>query len=224
MKNSEDRAFFTVCDIAERDLDYLTDLRDRIKKPPCALPPEEIDAIRRLYIRVFVTMVEGSVAAIKNVILHYSEQLNDAERAVLRDVTFDLNEKGVPYERPLRPPILSSLKFAFRIFASVHKLSIVPDYRSSGWQAMKNVIELRNRLTHPKTPNDLKVTDTDLKSVDEAEIWLRDNHGSLLKAQIMELKTELATYSDLHITPSSSAATPCVASASPPCAVPDPAF
>lgn len=224
MSTSEDYAFFTVCDIAERDLDYLSDLRDRINNPSYASLVEELDAIRRLYVRVFITMIEGSVATIKNEILHSADQINDAERAVLRDVTFDLNDKGVPCERPLRPKILSSLKFVFQMFASVHKLLILPDYSSSGWQAMKDVIKLRNRLTHPKTLNDLKVTDTDLKTVDEAEIWFRHTHNAFQVAYIKKLQAELETYSDLPIIPSSVAATLYAASALPPCAVPDRAF
>jgi hypothetical protein len=191
MSSAHDRAFFEVSDITDRDLDYLTDLRDRIASPKLGTTPDEHEAIRRMYVRVFITMVEGSVATIKSKILWYTASLNDAERAVLRDVTFELKENGKPCERVLHPPLLSSLKFAFRMFASVHKLATRPDYSTSGWKAMQNVMILRNRLTHPKTPEDLRVTPTDLATVDEAELWFRQTHNALLNEYIEQLQKQL---------------------------------
>lgn len=191
MATTSTREFFRVSDIAERDLDYLTELRDRIASPSLGSTIDAQEAIRRLYVRVFVTMLESAIATIKTEVLQHSEELSDAERAVLRDVTFDLNEKGEPFERPLHPPLLSSLKFALRTFGQVHKLSVRPDYSGRGWQAMQEVVRLRNRLTHPKTVSDLEVSGSDLKKVDEAEVWFLQAHRALLEEYSGVLKKEL---------------------------------
>jgi hypothetical protein len=191
MNTNSDQEFFRVVDIAERDLDYITELRERIAANTSDTSSDAKDAVRRLYVRVFITMVESSVSTIKHEVLQYPELLTDTERAVLRDVTYDLNDKGEPYERPLHPPFLASLKFALRMFAKVHQLKTMPNYSDHGWQAMQDVVRIRNRLTHPKTVGDLKVTSADLKAVDVAEVWFLRTHGALVEEFRKALEKEL---------------------------------
>jgi hypothetical protein len=181
MITTSTRELFRVHDIAQRDLDYLTELRDRIATPLLDTTADAQNAIRRLYVRIFITMIESAVATIKTEVLQDAEHLSDAERTILRDITFDLNDKGEPVERPLHPPLLSSLKFSLRMFTQTHQLRSKPDYSGRGWQAIQEVVRLRNRLTHPKLVEDLQVSESDLSAVDEAEAWFLNTHTTLLE-------------------------------------------
>lgn len=60
MTTASTRNFFRVTDIAERDLDYLTELKDRIESPSLGTTADAKEAIRRLYVRVFTTMIESA--------------------------------------------------------------------------------------------------------------------------------------------------------------------
>jgi hypothetical protein len=191
MNPAHSDSFPTVSDIADQDLDYLTDLRDKIAKPTLGVTIAESDAIRRLYVRVFITQIESTVARIKNDVLQGDAKITAAERAILSDVTFDLNDKGEPYERQLHPPLLSSIRFAFRIFGKTNGLAFQPDYTKGGWQDMQAVLRIRNRLTHPKNVEQMKVSNQDLRMVDAAELWFRNTYRGFLEEHKSALQIQL---------------------------------
>jgi hypothetical protein len=46
------------------------------------------------------------------------------------------------------------------------------DYGDQGWMNLKTAIEIRNRLVHPKTLDDLSVSDGDVKATVSAFYWV----------------------------------------------------
>ena len=181
MNSLPDDLFLNVSDVAELDFDYLTELRDQVAVPGLANTTQERQVVRRLYVRMFVTLLEGTIATFKSKVLEHPTNLNECERAVLRDITYDLNDKGDPFERALHPPLLSSIKFAFRMLSRAYGLKHKPDYSLKGWQDLQEVLRIRNRLTHPKTVEQMRVTAAELKLVDSAELWFRQSHRELLE-------------------------------------------
>ena len=53
------------------------------------------------------------------------------------------------------------------------------DYSRSGWRAMRNAEEIRNRLTHPKSPEACDVTDAEIATVAAALLWFDDALGRI---------------------------------------------
>ena len=60
------------------------------------------------------------------------------------------------------------------MFAKARGLSAHPEYCRRGWQAVRQAIPVRNRITHPKAEADLSVSDYEIKLVDEAYAWFLD--------------------------------------------------
>jgi hypothetical protein len=46
--------------------------------------------------------------------------------------------------------------------------------QDSGWDAMTKAVKIRNRITHPKTPDSLTITDADMVVFDRATAWFSD--------------------------------------------------
>ena len=186
--------FLRVNDVADRDLEFLTDLRDRESGGALARNAHETQAVRRLYVRMFITVVESAIATFKQEALSHGKQLSDSERSLLREVTYDIDSKGEPTERALHAPFLSSLRFAFKMLVSVRGLAFKPDYSSSGWQAMQDAVRVRNRLTHPKDTTDMTVSDAEMQKVDAAELWFRQTHIALLEEYGAQLAQQLGAF------------------------------
>jgi hypothetical protein len=45
-------------------------------------------------------------------------------------------------------------------------------FGDAGWLAMKNAHKIRNRISHPKQPTDMEITDDDINCMREAMTWL----------------------------------------------------
>ena len=183
--------FSGVSDVVESDFEYLTRLRERLVTPSLAFSELDQQAVRRLYVRMFITLIEGTVATFRSQVLGKTKNLDHAELAVLREVTYDVNEKGMPIERPLHPPLLNSIRFAFRMLAKTYGLRYQPDYSEKGWSDLQEVIRLRNRLTHPKNVEHMQVTVEEMEKVDSAEIWFVRSHRRFLEESNQLMKKEL---------------------------------
>ena len=133
---------------------------------------------RRNFVRAVFAAIEGFVSVMKEDVIKecYAGRFKPsrAEAALLFEEAYEAAESGQPRVRPSFVPTQRNLWFAFAVFAKAHGLSAHPDYSSRGWQAVREAIKVRNRITHPKAGADLAVSDYEIKLVDEAYAWFLD--------------------------------------------------
>ena len=210
LPDDRDTTFKRVRDVMEQDFDFLVELRDLAddestdRSIALSKPKYDRQTIRRLYIRTLVSLIEAMLATLKQDALRAGGSLSDAEKLLLREETFDLNDKGEAFERPFIAPLPKSVKFAIRCFAKTHGLSRLPDYSGGGWRDFQELVRIRNRLTHPKDALALEVTDEEMATADRAEFWflrantdLLEEKGDKLTAAIEKLnKRVLPTESE----------------------------
>ncbi len=200
-RKDRDTTFERVRDVMEQDFDFIVELRDLAEGVSAdgaialSKPKYDRQTIRRLYVRTLVSLIEAMLATLKQDALRVGETLSDAERLLLREGTFDLNDKGEAFERPFIAALPKSLKFAIRCFAKAHGLTRLPDYSGAGWHEFQELVRIRNRLTHPKDASALEVTDEEMAIADRAEFWflrantnLLEEQGDKLRAEVEELK------------------------------------
>lgn len=60
------------------------------------------------------------------------------------------------------------------------KCSPTPDYRSRGWQSLLDSVPVRNRITHPRSPSDLEITDDEVAKVREALVWFINERSRVI--------------------------------------------
>jgi len=163
-----------IADVAEDDFTFVSALRhlgedgvtdDRIWG---AFIREQYDVqiVRRLHVRAFISVVESDVATLKASALESASTLSLQERVLLADSAPDLTDQGEAVTKPFFAPIQKNLRFAFRLYAKANRVTVSPDYSGSGWQAFGEVVKIRTRITHPKRIAEMSISDAEMSHVD----------------------------------------------------------
>jgi len=127
----------------------------------------------RQLIRAILAYIEGvtfsvKVTAIKRC-LDSGIEVTDHERHVAVEVDCDLNDKGEVIERPAKLRLASNLRFAFQLLERSEKSSAKFDSSSEWWSCLRSTIHVRDRLTHPRFPEDLDVSGDEIVSALKAK-------------------------------------------------------
>lgn len=148
----------------------------------------------RAYIRAVFASIEGTTFALKQLALRQAEHgrggFTSAELAMLREETFDLNEKGAAYAQQKFLKLPSNLTFAFDVCSRPFGFRYEIDRSNQEWNKFQEAIKVRNRLTHPKTVEDLRVSAADILCVAETANWFIVQQKELL-TRIDSYVTEL---------------------------------
>jgi len=160
---------------------------------------------RRLLIREFCTFVEviayhfkrfslyivqQMVPSIKvaehfanttEILAPYLDALSPAEVMMLEECSPVLDENGTPTTKRMFPQMLPNLRFAIAAYLKVVRTGVKIDFSGTGWSAMRVTVGVRNRLTHPKSLQDLFVSDNDIAKMVLANDWLLQTRRDMLR-------------------------------------------
>jgi hypothetical protein len=130
---------------------------------------------RRGYVRSTFGMVEGITNYLKTLALRAGERnralFTAAETALLREESYAINAKGEAYVQPRFIKIEDNLVFALRMYLRGTPTSLELERDGPGWKAFKDAIAIRNRVTHPRSLEDLLLTDPEVDSIRRADRW-----------------------------------------------------
>lgn len=150
---------------------------------------------RRSYIRSLFAEIEGQIFGLKRIALEIYEfekkHLLPEEVILLREGVPELEAEGKVKTRSANLKFRPNLRFAFRTFAEILNASYVMNVGGRGWAALDSSVAVRNRLTHPKAPEDLNVTDDEISTAGEAHLWFNEEFGSLFKAASLARDIEI---------------------------------
>jgi hypothetical protein len=149
------------------------------------LDPEDFDEIeqlhRRTLVRTLFAWIEGSVFAMKREVLEHHKlgrlSLSVAECAILREESYTLRDSGDTDVSPSYAKLLPNIKFTFPIYARAWGKSFEFDPPLSAeprWQKLHRAYQIRNRLMHPKSMEQLAVSDSDLEDVLSGASWFEE--------------------------------------------------
>lgn len=142
---------------------------------------------RRTVVRTFFAAVEGEIHQWKRQALLLETvgiaQLDDGQRSILKEETYDLKENGSVKSRPLFTKTDQSLRFCINLINDAvnagYELDLGEDNR---WNSFKQAIGIRNRLMHPRSSDELEVTDDEVSVVRDAIAWFREVYGDFAEA------------------------------------------
>lgn len=77
----------------------------------------------------------------------------------------------MPEPRENFQSFLPNLLFSIRCYVKNHGASFEPNIGVAGWESMRRAIELRDRLTHPKSADGLEVSAEDERHLVMAAAW-----------------------------------------------------
>jgi len=132
---------------------------------------------RRLYVRSIFALIEALVERHKLLLLQLAEThvitLKPGVPEALSERVYTVKDNGTVADRDQYLQLLRKLRAVYRAAAEGFGAPLKVEFGGRGWQAFQDAINIRDRLTHPKTYNDCHVSGADLDTVDKAEAWFR---------------------------------------------------
>ncbi|MEH6650585.1 MAG: hypothetical protein V7707_11220 [Motiliproteus sp.] len=132
-------------------------------------------ALRRAYVKAVFSALDGTLYDLRQDIIS-SQNL---------DKLFTTREKGRLLEKSVQKGVVTkftqylalrdSIPFTMKCYAKHIGLNgfNFPS-NSDGWEKLKLSIDLRHRITHPKTVQDLHVSINDFENLVAAKVWFKD--------------------------------------------------
>lgn len=123
----------------------------------------------RQLVRAGFAYIEGvsfslKVAAIDDAIDNGVE-LTQAEIDFAFEISHQLNEHGYIVEGAAHIKLTKNIKFAFNLYSKAHKLNKPFDAGLKWWHDLKIAIKIRDRLMHPRIPQDLDISPKEVITV-----------------------------------------------------------
>jgi hypothetical protein len=132
-------------------------------------------------VRAMFTMIEGSVFNLKQIALALSKHGKGSfSQASMIKVqrSHRLNSS----------PCLRTSKFAFlsaaRAFGVAYELKV----DDGGWNGFKDALVIRNRITHPKSIDDLQLSDNEIQTVADAAEWFLKVQRELIQKMMTKME------------------------------------
>jgi hypothetical protein len=132
----------------------------------------------RMSIRTYSALIEGLLYQMRQVALN-SEGMDhkvysEGERLLLSELEYRLNDKGELKERNVSESQKPMILFTLKQFPKVHGATFSPNTSDSGWDSLGKFIKIRNRVTHPKSKEDLVLTQDEWREVNKGIDWFYD--------------------------------------------------
>lgn len=145
---------------------------------------------RRNLIRTFFTLVEGDTFYRKRLALMVHDTtlslaepphavFSPQELMLLQDLSPELSTKGTVRVSQKFLRLSDNVRFSFAAAAKAFGADFQLDVAREGWQAFRNALDVRHRLTHPKSIDDLEVTERDLLNLAVAVKWYFESLADL---------------------------------------------
>lgn len=129
----------------------------------------------RTVVRTLFSLIEGLAFQLRQVTVAslepHSGSLTTAELTLLREERYFLNNKGEPETGENFQRFLPNLLFTIRSYGKNHGATFQADTSARGWQAMQHAVNIRNRITHPKSIADLTLSEQDQRHLIDASAW-----------------------------------------------------
>jgi hypothetical protein len=190
----------------ERFYDLIYDLEEDWDQATWELEIIEDEQFRRrTLIRTLFAVIEGTIFALKHLLLEEHRvgilDLSPAEYAVLAEESYRVDQRGKLRGSVRYPSLKGNIKFTFSMYALARGASsefTKPLAEDSRWQSFCNAIDIRNRLMHPKSADDLIVSDLEWKDVQASREWFFEQHEHLRRIDSQAFLESLVKYAKQH--------------------------
>jgi hypothetical protein len=140
--------------------------------------------VRRTLVRNFAAHVDGFAYGLKQVTLALSRcsraGFTSKELARLSESKSYLDANG--QEKRLRfSGFIKNLHFAFKEYAKVNGFAFELDCNDARYRYFQQMVQVRNRLMHPKSLKTFAVSDEEITQIGEVRGWFNEQASSLLR-------------------------------------------
>jgi hypothetical protein len=152
---------------------------------------EEADnqATRRDTIRSAFAAIEGLVWIFREEIVDAAQAtygLEQDEMTILQERQLSVTEQGKISAQARYLTLTTTIRFLARIASRITGTEPF-DFGAGDWDEFRKAIAIRNRITHPKSADDLLFSKEDVDRVKDALFWFLHKHAEVL-AQTVETR------------------------------------
>jgi hypothetical protein len=169
--------------ILTSDVDYL---RPKLGERSIQVQLSEAEeANRRFYVRAIFSLIEAVVEQHKRLLLDLAKRniiiLTSSVIGALSERAYVVNQNGTVGERKQYLQLKRKLRAVYRAAGEAFNQPLDTDFGDQGWQAFCEALDIRDRLTHPKTFDDCHVDEEALNTVDSGHTWFRNLNNEFVK-------------------------------------------
>jgi hypothetical protein len=96
-------------------------------------------------------------------------EISAQERSFAADVDYEVNDKGVVVERHARIKLSRNIRFAFALYERAHRIHPQFDASPEWWSHLRQSLKVRDRLMHPRMPEDLDISPKEIVNTIKAK-------------------------------------------------------
>lgn len=138
---------------------------------------------RRILIRNVFSIIETYLYVTKELIknklvIDKTSEITWADLAILNEQKVVLDTQGKVQVKEDFQKFEPSLRFTLRTFAKAFG-STLPNYGDSNFEKLKKLNKRRNDLTHPKSLEELTISDQEMKDTISMFLWFTQTHGMI---------------------------------------------
>lgn len=138
------------------------------------LEVSDTETHRREAIRTTSAAIEGVAWVYREHVRTVTRDLGDMTPLLdfaLQEKTYTVNDRGDLTEQTRFIPLAAMIRLTTQVAERSYP-GFKVDFRHVGWSNLKLAIGVRNRLVHPKTAEDLTITQGDLEIAESGFNWL----------------------------------------------------
>jgi hypothetical protein len=139
---------------------------------------------KRTLIRSYFALVEGLAYQLRQVTaasLNETTILSIEEKTLLSERRYTLTSNGTIESQEQFQNFAPMLLFSLRIYAKNHGAEFEPVVSDNGWNCLKQSVRIRDRLMHPKSHDNLIISDEEGEVFVSAVKWFHDQLSELFK-------------------------------------------
>lgn len=130
----------------------------------------------RSTIRAICAWIDGMMTSLQYTLTSH-KLIRDPTKVSDKELQQLLDHLGVPPSEGKRAKKRSfddTVKCAFKCFAEACHVEFNLGIHSKEWESFRDCTQIRHRVTHPRSPVDLKITREDMVKVAESATWLQN--------------------------------------------------
>ena len=147
--------------------------------------------LRRMFVRAYWSMIEGEVFCTKQFTLRACELggkgLSAEERVFLSETRVVVDANGTEVLKHVHVDTLSNLKETLKIAASKLEVDWSPNFGTQDWEKLSCSLDLRHRITHPKTITELTISDSELDIHKDAFAWFLESFNEFQSSLLRKI-------------------------------------
>jgi hypothetical protein len=141
---------------------------------------------RRQYIRACFAFIECNVSNLKRLIyaLHESDALSIGlgELVLIKEEAWNVDNHGTAVKAKQKISILKNIRFTLDMITKHVAKDFMADYSDARWEKLTKSVGIRNRITHPRSPEDTQVDDSELNDMKGAMSWVWHTFAKAVRA------------------------------------------